>query len=253
MQFELPVNRFETNNAFSTLNPAYTSDLDASISQPLLRGAGLAVNSHGIRIATYQYQSTQAQTKLEVIRVLADVDRIYWRLYAARQELDVRKKEYDLAVAQLERARRQAKAGVVAEVDVVRAESGVADTRREHHQRRNQLRDRQRELKQIINRARPRACQPTPSSCPSSDPNALHYELDTARSSSARPSTSAWRCSRPRSRSPRQTDNVDFASNQTAAAGRPGLPVQHQRPGHHLVQLIRDARAARASRATLSG
>jgi outer membrane protein TolC len=180
IQLGLPINRFETNNSFSTLNPAYSSDFDASISQPLLRGAGLAVNSHGIRIATYQYQAAQSRTKLEVIRVLADVDRIYWRLYAARRELEVRKKEYDLAVAQLERARRQAKAGVVAEVDVIRAESGVADTVQNIIDSETNVRDRQRELKQIINRPDVTLAGDTVV-VPTSNPNALHYDLDKKR------------------------------------------------------------------------
>ena len=55
----VPINRIETNNAFSTLNPAYTTDLQASISLPLLRGAGLFYNTQQIRIAFYQYQATQ--------------------------------------------------------------------------------------------------------------------------------------------------------------------------------------------------
>lgn len=177
IQLDLPVNRFETNNAFSTLNPAYSSDLAASISLPLLRGAGVAVNSHGIRIATYQYQTAQARTKLEVIRVLADVDRIYWRLYAARQELEVRKKQYDLAVSQLERARRRVKAGDAAQVDVVRAESGVADQIEAIINAQTAIRDRQRELKQIINRPDLGLSSVT-AIIPATDPSALHYELD---------------------------------------------------------------------------
>ena len=87
----LPVDRFATNNSFSTLNPAYTSNLVAALSIPLLRGAGLYYNTQQIRIGFYQYQVAQARTKLEVITVLANVDRAYWRLYAARQELIVRR------------------------------------------------------------------------------------------------------------------------------------------------------------------
>ena len=37
---DLPFNKQETNNPFSLLNPAFTSDLRFSISQPLLRNAG---------------------------------------------------------------------------------------------------------------------------------------------------------------------------------------------------------------------
>src|SRR5204863_463323 len=84
---------------FSILNPSYSSDFVASLSQPLLRGAGLDVNANPIRLAFYDLQASEARTKLEIIRVLADADRVFWRLYAARQELTVRKQEYDLAVA----------------------------------------------------------------------------------------------------------------------------------------------------------
>ena len=91
-------NRIKTDNIFSTLDPAYTSDLAFSISQPLLRNAGRRANTYSIRIADYERRITDARTKLEVIRVLAGVDRVYWRLYAARREADVRRQEYELYV-----------------------------------------------------------------------------------------------------------------------------------------------------------
>ena len=106
INLNVPMDRFETNNQFSTLNPSFTSDIQATFTQPLLRGAGVYYNEQPIRIAKYNYLQSQARTKLEVIRVLTDVDRVYWRLYASRQELRVRKREYDLALAQYERAQR---------------------------------------------------------------------------------------------------------------------------------------------------
>jgi len=151
LSFNVPMERFETNNQFSTLNPSFTSDAQVALTQPLLRGFGTDVTAQPIRIAFYRYQESEATTKLEVIRVLADADRAYWRLYAARQVLVVRKQEYDLGVAQLERARRQVAAGTVAEVDVVRAESGVADRLEAIIIADNIVRDRERELKRILN------------------------------------------------------------------------------------------------------
>jgi outer membrane protein TolC len=147
----VPADRFETNNQFSTLNPSYSSDVSASISQPLLRGGGIATNTSRIVIAAYEYRISQAQTKLEVIRVLAATERAYWRLYAAQKDLEVRRKEYDLADAQLARARRQVQAGAAAEVEIIRAESGVADTLETIITAENALRDRERELKRVIN------------------------------------------------------------------------------------------------------
>jgi outer membrane protein TolC len=151
IRLDVPMNRLETDNQFSTLNPAYTSDVSASISQPLLRGAGVDANASRIRIAFYDYQISQARTNLEVIRVLAAAERVYWRLYAAREDLKVKKKQYDLAVAQLERARRQVQLGAAAEVEIVRAESGVADTVEAIINAENLVRNNQRDLKRIIN------------------------------------------------------------------------------------------------------
>ena len=74
----LPFSRTETNNPFSLLNPAHESDLRFSLSQPILRNAGVNTNTHFIRIAEYQEQATTARTKLEAIRILADADRAYW-------------------------------------------------------------------------------------------------------------------------------------------------------------------------------
>jgi outer membrane protein TolC len=129
----------------------YTNTPSISLVQPLLRGGGLYVNTQGIRIAFYEFQRSQALTKLEVIRVLTDVDHAYWQLYAGREALKVRKKEYDSAYAQLERARRQARAGMVAEPDVVRAESGVADTVENIIIAENTVRQNERTLKRVLN------------------------------------------------------------------------------------------------------
>ncbi len=169
--------RFETNNSFSTLNPAYTSDLRASISLPLLRGAGVYYNTQQIRIAFYEYEATQAGTKLEVIRVLTDMEKAYWRLYAARQELIVRQKQRDLAIAQLERARRQVAAQVTPEVEITRAESGVADTVEAILTAENNARDVHRELKRILNDPA-FGVESDTIIIPASPPTAIQYGVD---------------------------------------------------------------------------
>jgi outer membrane protein TolC len=179
LRADLPLGRLETDNEFSLLNPAYTSNFEVSFSQPLLRGGGVYTTTQGIRLAFYNYQSVQAQAKLELIRVLTIVDRAYWRLYAARLEARVRRQEYDLAVAQFERAKRQVDVGLTAEVEIVRAESGVADTLENVIIADNQLRDRQRELKRILNA--PELPMEAPIAIvPSTEPHPLRYSVDAA-------------------------------------------------------------------------
>ena len=119
-------NRNENNNNFTTLNPAYTHDLNLSISQPLLRGAGVRTNTHAIRIAQAERTIASARSRLEVIRVLAETERRYWRLYEAYKTQEIRAQEYRLAKAQLERVRRMVAAGATSEVEIIRAEAGLA-------------------------------------------------------------------------------------------------------------------------------
>ncbi|HRK29725.1 MAG TPA: TolC family protein [Tepidisphaeraceae bacterium] len=143
--------RIDINTGLPISDSQWTTDFTFTFSQPILRGGGIDANLASIRIAFYQYQQIEARTKLRVLTVLSDADRAYWRLYAAIKNLQVRRQEYDLAVRQLERARRRVTAGAVAEVEVTRAESGVADRVSNVVQAERDLRVQLRELKRIIN------------------------------------------------------------------------------------------------------
>jgi outer membrane protein TolC len=177
--FDLADSRVKTD-AQTAFNPYFASDLSVSISQPLLRGAGNRANTHAIRIAEYERQITDARTKLEVIRIIAAVDRVYWRLYAARKELEVRKQQYDLAEALLEQARRFVDAGDKAQVEIIRTEAGVAQRLEAIIMAENNVRDRERELKRTLNKAELEMQTPTVL-IPVTEPDPVHYELENQR------------------------------------------------------------------------
>jgi len=151
LDITLPISRVETDNAFSFLNPSYTSDLSFSLSQNLLRGAGRRATTHAIRLAEYDRQISESQTKLEVIRTLAEVDRAYWRLYASTKALEVVEQQHAVAVAQFERAQRKEKAGSGTQVDVIRAQSGVADRVEQIIRAQNDVQLGERALKILLN------------------------------------------------------------------------------------------------------
>jgi outer membrane protein TolC len=109
------------------------------------------VQTANIQIARAQTGIADSRSKLTAIRVLADVERAYWQLYAARQF-------YDIAVQQLELARQQY-AGVqrmvpafLTEVDLVVAESGVLVRENAVIQAETGVRLAERELKRIMQR-----------------------------------------------------------------------------------------------------
>ena len=122
-----------------------------SLAQPILRGAGVEANTASIRVAKLNGQIADARTKLEAIRLLANADKAYWNLYAAARELEVRQQQYELAMAQLERARRRVRSGELAEIETIRAESGVGSTIENIIGADNRVRLRQRDLKRLMN------------------------------------------------------------------------------------------------------
>ena len=174
----LPMARNKQDNPFSTLNESYSSDLQFSLSHELLRNAGRRANTAQLRIAGYNRQSSQAQTKLEAIRQLAAVDRSYWRLYQAKRLLEVRQQQYELASVQLERAQRRFKAGAVAEIEVIRAEGGISDRLEGIILAQNDVLTQQRELKRIINTPG-LTIDTTTMVTPSTQPDPVRYEFDT--------------------------------------------------------------------------
>jgi len=176
LTFDMFDNRVKTNNIFSTLNPAYESDFSLSLSQPLLRNAGRYASTYSIRIAEYDWQISDARTKLEVIRVLAAVDRVYWRLYAARMELDVRRQQYDLARKLSEQAVRLVEAGDKAQVEIVRTEAGVAQQLEAIILAENSVRDRERDLKRTLNK-RGLGMQTSTEIVPATVPDPVRYDL----------------------------------------------------------------------------
>ena len=170
-------NRFETDNSFAILNPSYDADAGVSLSQPLLRGAGVRVNTAPIHVTRLNAQAVSARTRLDVIRVVATVDRGYWTLYEARQQLGVRRQQHDLAVSQLERAQRLVDVGDQPEVEVLRAQAGVADGLEAVISAENSLRFQERQLKRLLNQPGLPIHGPT-ALVPVTDPNPVEYRLD---------------------------------------------------------------------------
>jgi len=173
----LPMTRNENDNDFTTLNPAYTTDFQVGLSQQLLRGAGRRANTNALRVASYNRQVSEAQTKLEVIRQLASVDRAYWRLFASRQALEVAQQQFELAQTQLEAAQRAVNVGRQADIEIVRAQSGLASRLEDIINAQNAVLQAQRDLKRIIN-AEGLGQDSATMLVAASPPDPVRYELD---------------------------------------------------------------------------
>lgn len=177
IDFSLGDYHSETNLAYTDYPDSFSTPFVLSVSQPLLKGAGKREFMHSIRVARYNEQIVNATTKMEIIRYISDADKAYWDLYKKRRVLEVRQQQYALAEAQLERARRFVDAGQNPQVDLIRAEAGLAGQLSTIIAAENNLRMSQRDLKKILNK--PGLSMETPTVIiPATDPDPMHHLLD---------------------------------------------------------------------------
>lgn len=128
-----------------------TSSTGFSLSQPLLRNAGTDANLASIRIARLNTKATRANTKLYAIRLLAAAEKAYWMLYGARRQLEIRQRLNELANKNLDIVKKRSEQGLVASIEVTRAEVGVAMQLESLIIAETNERMKERELKRILN------------------------------------------------------------------------------------------------------
>jgi outer membrane protein len=180
IKVDLVDSRVKTNSFYSTFNPSYETDITASISQPLLRNAGNRVNTYAIRVMEYNRQITDTRTKMAAIRIIADVDRAYWRLYAARRLLDVRRGQYELSHALFEQTERLVDIGMKSMIELIRTKAGMADKLESIIRAENDVRDVERDLKRMLNK--PGLGTETKTVLiPTTKPDPVRYKLDGER------------------------------------------------------------------------
>lgn len=118
--------RDKTNSAFTTINPSYTTNAFLTISQPVMRNAGLEVNLSGIHLASNFAAIARYTFKQNVISILGDMQGTYWDLVFAIEDLDVKKKSLRLTKDTLYQTRAQVEAGLLAPIEITRVRADVA-------------------------------------------------------------------------------------------------------------------------------
>ncbi|MBK8268635.1 MAG: TolC family protein [Planctomycetes bacterium] len=175
MQFGQSFGKFNKLSPFpSDQSTSYTG---FSLSQPLLRNAGTDANLASIRIARLNTKATTANTRLIAIRLLAAAEKSYWMLYGARRQLEIRQRLNELAQKNLNIVRQRADEGLVATIEVTRAEVGVALQLESLVVAETYERMKERELKRILNIEGVDLNSPTRLST-STPPSLLSYRLD---------------------------------------------------------------------------
>ncbi len=119
--------RVTTDNPISILSPQYNTGLSFSVTQPLFRGRKFDQTRRTIEIAKRNISLTDTQFRQRSIEVVAGVERAYWDLTFALRNLQVQRDAVRDARDQLEHNRRLVSEGQLAPIDIVAAETQVAN------------------------------------------------------------------------------------------------------------------------------
>jgi len=119
-------NRQTTNSLFNTLNPTLNSNFRATLTQHLLQGFGLGLNTRFIRIARNNREITDVAFRNQVIETISQIENIYWDLVNAYETVKAKERSLALAQKTLSDNQKQVQIGTLAPIEVVRAQSNVA-------------------------------------------------------------------------------------------------------------------------------
>jgi len=119
--------RQTSNSQFSVLNPQYPTALTLSYTQPLLRGLRFDLPRRQIEVAKKNLSLTDAQFRQRAIEVITSVQRTYWDLVFALRNLQIQRDSLNDSRTQLAHNRRMVAEGSLAPIDVVAAETQVAN------------------------------------------------------------------------------------------------------------------------------
>ncbi len=126
-RFDFSSVRSTSNSLFTALNPQYPTALTFSFTQPLMRSRRIDLPRRQIAVAKKNLSLTDAQFRQRAIEVITSVQRSYWDLVFALRNLQIRRNALSDARTQLDHNRRLVAEGSLAPIDVVAAETQVAN------------------------------------------------------------------------------------------------------------------------------
>jgi outer membrane protein len=119
--------RIATGDApFTTLSPQLNSSFKFQLTQHLLQGFGFAANNRFIRIAKNDRELSDVAFRLQVITTVNQIQTMYWDLVYAYENARVQKESLAFAEKTLSDTKKQVEIGSLAPIEVVRAQSTVA-------------------------------------------------------------------------------------------------------------------------------
>lgn len=142
--------RLTTNNPISILSPQNNANITFSLTQPIFRGRSFDPNRRVIEIAKRNLSLTDVQFRQRSIEIIAAVQRAYWDLTYALRNLQVQRDGVQDAKDQLGHNRRLVEEGQLAPIDIVAADTQVANFEQALYEALNVVTQAENNLKNLI-------------------------------------------------------------------------------------------------------
>jgi outer membrane protein len=133
-----------------TSNFVYTGSAGVSLTQPILKNFGLGINSASIRIARKNQTIAQQNFVQLVMNKIAAVCTAYYELVFSIEDHKAKVETLDEAKELLDQTRKRVQVGVQSPLDVVQAESGVAQNEQAVITSAQLIKDNENALKRLI-------------------------------------------------------------------------------------------------------
>ena len=142
--------RQTSTNPISILSPQENASIGFSLTQPLFRGRRFDQNRRTIEIAKRNLSLTDVQFRQRTIETIATVQRAYWDLAFALRNLQVQRDGVKDAKDQYEHNKRLVSEGQLAPIDIVAAETQVANFEQAVYEALNVVNQAENALKNLI-------------------------------------------------------------------------------------------------------
>jgi outer membrane protein TolC len=142
--------RYQTTSQVVTLSPRYSSRLELSLIQPLLKEFGESITKTKIRIAETGTKAAKLDVKDRVIKTTGAVESAYWDFVYAMENLTLQKEGLTLAQRLVSDIELKLKAGEMAPIHLIQAKSGQASMEENVISAENELKKAEHDLKLLL-------------------------------------------------------------------------------------------------------
>jgi outer membrane protein len=140
------------NAPTDVLNPSSAPSLTLTYQQNLLRGFGVGVNARTIRVSQLNVKASALNFKTQVSNTVNQVLNLYYALSAGYEDIRAKSNAVEVAQKFYENSGLQERAGTLARLDVITAESQLATAQYDLVNSETTLRQQELQLKNLLSR-----------------------------------------------------------------------------------------------------